>query len=302
MSSTRKITLATGVILLVACQGAQAALMENFDDVSTTPYSLTNTTGGAPAIINDGGGTNNAIRLTNLNASNNNSIAFDEEPSATGPTVYGIRLAFDFRMTDDAANAAAGGCCGSAADGLGIGVFLTGTYGTTGGINPADGSGVDWEQPHFPDAITVGLDIFQNIDVVTLNVLGVEAATLDVQPIMDLNNNTWHRMIIDVTPDGANALGSVTLLEDVDSNTTIHDILTDQAIPGLDLSALPGYRLIAGGRTGGAFADSRIDNIFLGAVPEPTTVILLLAGGVSALGRRRRGLNRTGTGRSPRHA
>ncbi len=288
MSSTRRtITLATTVILLVACQGAEAALMENFDDVSTTPYSLTNTSGGPPALINDGGGTNNSMRLTNLNSSNNNSIAFDEQPGVTGPAVYGIRLAFDFRMTDDAANAAAGGCCGSAADGLGIGVFFTSTYGATGGINPADGSGVDWERPNFADAITVGLDIFQNIDVVTLNVLGVEVVAVDVQPIMDLNNNTWHRVIVQVTPDGANATADITILEDVDFNTEIHEILTDLPLPGLDLSALPGYRLIAGGRTGGAFVDGRIDNIFLADVPEPTTVVLLFAGGVSVLGRRR---------------
>ena len=38
----RHIALATGIILVMACQGVQAALIENFDDVSTTPWSLTN--------------------------------------------------------------------------------------------------------------------------------------------------------------------------------------------------------------------------------------------------------------------
>jgi hypothetical protein len=170
---------------------------------------------------------------------------------------------------------------------------MTDTYGTSGGINPdlepGQPADADWERPNFKDAITVGFDIFQNIDEVNLNVLGAEVAVVDVQPIMDLNNNTWHRAIVNFKPGGVNVLVDITLLEDVDSNTQIHPILVDHPVPGLDLGALPGYRLIAGGRTGGAFVDGDLDNIFFEAkVPEPTSIALLVIAGLSLLVRRRR--------------
>jgi hypothetical protein len=253
------------------------------------PYTLTSSSGTAGAVT-AGGPTGSFARLTNLNGSNNNSIAFDEAAGQTGPAPYGLRLAFDFRMSDDAANAGAGGCCDSAADGLGIGLFATGRYGTTGGTNPATGGAGDWERPAFLDAFTVGFDVFQNIDVVTLNWADTEVASADVEAFLDLNANVFHRALLEITPSGGDAIVNMKIIGDVQGNTTIQDIFTNQLIPGLDLAALPGYRLIAGGRTGGAFVAGDIDNISLASlpVPEPATLISLALGvGLLVLGVRR---------------
>ena len=266
------------VFISISCRVANADLIEDFDGGgSGIPFSLTNSSGGAPSIVAAGGSTGSFVRLANLNGSNNNSIAWDEDPSTTGPSPFGLTLAFHFRMTDDDANAAAGGCCGSAADGLGIGLYSTATYGTTGPVNPAT-SGAVWERPAHPDAFAVGLDIFQNIDVVNLNWGGSEVANASVQHIMDLNDGVWHRMIVALKPNGADALVDVRIIEDVQGMTSIHNVFSNQAIVGLDLANLPNYRLIGGGRTGGAFHNGDFDNIALFPTPVPPTALLTLSG------------------------
>ena len=272
------------VLALLSPPILQANLYEDFDGGGSTPWTFASTSGTPPS-LQVGGPSGQYARIINLTGSNNNSIAFDENPSVTGPAPGGLRLVFNFRMSDDAANQAAGGCCGSAADGLGIGLFATSLYGSTGGVNP---SGADWERPHFAGAFTVGLDIFQNIDVVSLNWNGAEVATADLGGILDLNNSTWHRMAVDVLPDGANARANVSVFADVFGNTSVRQVFAGVPIPGLDLANLPGYRLIAGGRTGGAFASGDIDNISLALVPEPSALVLLALGvGLLVLRRRK---------------
>jgi len=106
----------------------RAALIEDFDGGGSTPYTLTQSGGGPGPFIAAGGPSGNYIRLTSLTSSNMNSIAFDKDVSQTGATPNGLILQFDYRMTDNATNSAAGGCCGSAADGMRIGLFDASVY------------------------------------------------------------------------------------------------------------------------------------------------------------------------------
>lgn len=280
--------MTAALAVCTAYRPASAALIEDFDGGGNTVYTFTNSGGTAPGLVATGVSGNSA-RLTNLDASNNNSLAFDLNPSATGPAPGGIRMAFDFRMSSDQANADAGGCCDSAADGMGFGLFATSVYGETGGANPTvmiQGS-TAWERPAFNSAFAVGLDIFQNIDVVSLNWDGVEVAMADVQGIVDLNNNQFHRAVVDITANGADAVADMWILEDVHGNTMPRQVFAGQAIPGLDLSQLSDWRVIAGGRTGAAFVASDLDNIFVNAVPEPSSILLLALSLFGLLGLRR---------------
>jgi hypothetical protein len=183
-------------------------------------------------------------------------------------------MSFDFRMSDNAANSSAGGCCGSAADGLGIGLFNTATYGSAGGNNP----GGLWETPSFSDAFTVGLDIFSNVDIVNLNWSGLQFASTTVGSFMDLNNNLFHRAIVTITANGANALVNMDIVEDVFGSNTTHSVFSNQGATGLDLANFPNYRVIAGGRTGGAFANGDMDNISVSSVTVPEPSILAVFG------------------------
>lgn len=292
--SIRTLAMALGVGTLLSTSVTRAAMFEDFDGGGNTPYSLTNSSGAAASVV-AGGPSGSFLRVVNLNTSNNNSIAFDENTTVTGPAPQGKILSFDFRMSTDADNTAAGGCCASAADGLGIGYHATPRWGATGPMNPgavAKPDGGDWERPSFVRAVTIGLDVFEKIDVVTLNAFGNTIAEVDVQPMLDLNNGLFHRGILTVTPNPANmvtALFDFEIIEDVHGAAIRHSVMTDILAETVDVANLPPNRIIAGGRTGGAFLNGDFDNISVTLIPEPASGTLLsLGAGAWLLSRRRR--------------
>ena len=284
---------------MLVCSGtwlatsAEAEMFEDFDGGGTNAYSLTSSSGTAPSVLT-GGPSGSYLRVVSLTASNNNSIAFDENLSVTGPAPKGKILSFDFRMSGDADNTAAGGCCDSAADGLGIGYHATPRWGATGPMNPgAAGApdGADWERPAFARAVTIGLDVFEKIDVVTLNAFGSTIAEVDVKPFLDLNNGLFHRGILTVLPNPANtdtALFDFDIIEDVHGAAISHKIMDDILADNVNLNGLPANRIIAGGRTGGAFVNGDFDNISVRLVPEPASLTLLVMAGIPAIGLLRR--------------
>jgi len=288
--STKLFAVGLTLVVIALPAGTQAMLVEDFDGGGTTPFAFQNN-GGAPGPAVIGGGpTGSFARITYLSGGNNRSIAFDEEPSASGPAIQ-LDLSFDFRMTDDATNTASGGCCGFAADGLGIGLFDVGTYGATGPSNPSVIAVKAWERPSMGNAFTVGLDIFPGGggNNVTLNWAGAQVG--DIDPGFSLNSNVFHRAHVRVTRNGTDADVNLSIIEDVHGAAIPHAVFANHFVSGMDLLNLFRYRLIAGGRTGGAWNEGDLDNISLAAVvPEPSTFLIWSLGllGLAWYARRRR--------------
>lgn len=272
------------VLALPTTVGATVLLSENFDGGGVNSvFNYTSSSGTAPSTVNAGGANQNVAQVTNLNGSNNNTIAWNPVAIPATPV---LRLSFDFNMGNDASNNGAGGCCGEAADGFGIGFFPTAIYGTSGGVNPSTGPVTfDWERPNPAGVpvLTVGFDVFDaggpNGNNVTVNWNGTVLG--DVVPGSLLNDGAWHRGVFTITDTGADSVLDFT----IDGNP-IHSALV---ATGVDLDGVgSNYRLIAGGRTGGAFVQSQLDNIMVEAVPEPSLALLALSGfGVLGLRRRR---------------
>ncbi len=284
-------SLSTLLLAFPLSAGATVLFSENFDGGGVN--SVFNYTKSDPAPIADpgtfdvGGANGNVARITHLSGGNNNSIAWDSVAIASTPA---LRLSFDFNITDDAANAANGGCCGQAADGFGIGFFPNALYGATGGVNPAAGPvAFAWERPAPASvpALVLGFDIFDSDGAnpgldgnnVTLNWNGAQLGDAIVG--FTINDNAWHRAVLTITAVG----GDSTLDLTIDGNLIHSGVLAT----GVDLDGVAdNYRLIAGGRTGGAIAQVQLDNILLEAIPEPSMALLALAGlGIVATRRRR---------------
>ena len=229
---------------------------DDFDGIQTSEGDFAGAGSSAPGIFREND--NGFLRLTTLSEGNSFSYAYDAQPDQQGPEPNGFIMSFDFRMTDDETNDNVGGCCGSAADGFGIGLFSTKTYGESGRLHVPDKSDGVWERPSFTDAFTIGFDVFPNVDRVTLNWAGTEVVEAKLDGTIDLNDNAFHQAVVQVTPNGKHATASVWIDETL--------ILNGIEISEMQLSNLFDYRVIAGGRTGSAFAETDLDNIAVNSI------------------------------------
>lgn len=261
------------IIVAICASLGYGQLLVDFDGGDTTAYSVTSSSGDFTPTVLEGGPSGNFLRLIDKTNSNNNSVALDEVAAVSGPAPNGKTLGWDFRMD-------------GTADGIGIGYFATGPYGATGPSNPAAAEGASvWERPVYPSAAVIGLDVYPNIDVVTLNFFGSELAAVDVQAMgLDLNNGVWHHGSFTVEPDPADstkALFSINIIADAYGASPVeHSVLADFPVD-IDLGTLPLNRVIAGGRTGGEVMDADLDNITVNYIPEPSSLMLI---GIASLG------------------
>jgi hypothetical protein len=269
---------------------AATLLAENFDGGGgvNSVFNFTNSSGQVPSMMGGGGPTGNFARLTNLSTSNINSLAFDLAPGSLGP---GFTISVDFRMTSDADAVNAGSPLGQAADGLGFGLFDTTLFPPTGPLNPL----LIWEDPRVdapPGSVMMGFDIFSftpfgGNNVRMTGLAGHDELLADLTVPFILNQNLYHRARWSFTNNGADALMSLELVQDVNGVAVVHNLLNGILVPGLDLDTFSG-RLILGGRTGAAFTNGDVDNIRIATVSLPPAVLMFFSGLMGMIGIARR--------------
>lgn len=244
---------------------AGTLLAEDFDVFSfMSVYEFTNSGGDPAGIIDSGGPHGQVLRLTRLTGGNLNNAAWDYVPLERSP----LEISFEYRMSADQG--------GNAADGIGVGLFDTLMWGEIGAINVLTGGAV-YEDPRtgagFPSALYVGFDIYPgDPDGNNVRITGPGGSgdlVGDVIAPFPLNDNRWHGVRILLESDGAGgALLTLILIEDIDEVTgppIEHELFAEATVFGFDPATFTG-RLIMGGRTGGAFVDSWIDNIRIGSI------------------------------------
>ncbi|WP_367873238.1 PA14 domain-containing protein [Luteolibacter sp. Populi] len=223
-----------------------ALLTDNFDGVAlNSTYAFTTSGGGFTPLVTASGVPANlqAIEITSATNSNNNSVAWNKVASAP---IVALRLNFDFRISSPLPESAT-------ADGIGIGLFRTATYGETGANNPAATGPKNWEDPSgaggIPDALAFGFAHFNS----AVRMIGPAAPTaplVALVPPFALNSNQFHRATVTMY---TNVFGgtyvSLQMTEDVNGAATVHQIFTDVLVPGFDLPN-ESFRLIAGGLYG----------------------------------------------------
>ncbi len=277
--------VSTSLVLPAASQ-AVTILSQNFDGGGlNSAYTYSS---GAPGTVNLGGAHQNAAQITSLSNSNDNSIAFD---AVSIPAANQIVLSFDWYISGDAVNNAAGGCCDSSGDGEGIGLFSTAQYGTSGAANPANTENFNWNGPLPASGLGIGAGVFGQSSM-NLNWDGrtIAGAYTD----FSLKNDAWNRVIVTLTAAGADTSVNVDVIEDVDGTGVLYSNVLSGTATGLNIAGGLGtdYRLIAGGTTGSAWHNGYLDNVELSTVPEPGSVAMLCFGGLLIHSRRRRVLAR----------
>ncbi len=238
-----------------------APLDLDFDQPGST-YVLTNYSGEVPAAVlpADSGSDGSFLRLTT--ATNDESAGLFFDRANPGPASY-IRINFDFRID-------------GAADGMGLALLSTSTYGITGAA--ATGFG---EEVALPGSLGIGFDIYNNGSPMDPNANHISlhrngAKVADATPTFSLASGQFHRAEIVFNFSGGNLYVTVKITPDVHSgNTTAETLFDEYQLSGLGMFE---NRLAFGARTGGSSAVQDLDNIHVEYLND-----LVPAGGLSML-------------------
>ncbi|MDB6155595.1 MAG: hypothetical protein JWL90_4048, partial [Chthoniobacteraceae bacterium] len=263
-----------------------ASTVQNFDTVGTGyRASDINAAGNLHPTIIAGGVSGNALRLAHANNGQLSNIGF-EKSIPDGPKTK-LVSEFDFKMSaDDVANNI------QRADGFQMALLDTNRYGNSG---PIDDIGHAYEGELLAGALSLGFRIYDaNIntpeDFIRIGYDGVEANVTTFSAAnfganwFDLNSDAFHHAKLELTKVNGSTLATLTLTPNLTGTPVI--VFSDVVIGNLDLDTFS-MREAFGARTGGLNTIVDLDNISLTSVPEPSTMMALLAGG-AFLGLRRR--------------
>ncbi len=260
--------------------------LQNFDVVGTGYRAFDSNGSGKlhPAIV-AGGVSGNALRLSHADNGQMASIGF--EKSIPDGVKTRVTAEFDFKMSSD--NVAQGI---HRADGFQMALLDVNRYGNEG---PIDEAGHAYEQDLLGGALSLGFRIYDgNINTLGDFIrLGYDGQEANFTPFntdtfntswFDLNSDAFHHAKLELASVDGLTLATLTLTPGMTGTPVV--IFSDVTVPNLDLASFE-FRQAFGARTGGLNTIVDIDNVSLAAVPEPSTLLALLAGG-ALLGLRRR--------------
>ena len=208
---------------------------------SETPFVVDVQSAPAPSFLQDAGDT--FVRLVfNGSGGNRNHIHFDRT-DVGAYTEVGATL--DFRMV-------------GTADGFSLLFIPTSVYGETAAGGTRANPGIA-EEPNVPETFAIGVDIYSNIDEISLH-YGTTRAENNLSGAIDLNNNIWHRMQCTFIADpGGGTRVNLSVIPNIRGVPgTPVDFFVDEYISDLDPYE---YRIQLSARTGGATANMDIDKL-----------------------------------------
>lgn len=197
--------LRSSIVALCAVTLATPSLVAALNDTFDSPgpaATITIVPGGqglGPTIMQDPSNlANNILHLLNGENSQNNHYTYDQ----TDPGLFDtITASFDFRVTAGTAGLA---------DGLGFMLIPTANFGVSG-----DGPSPTAEEPNVPGTFGLGIDVYQNINNVSVHWNNVQVNELNTNYAVDFRNNLVFnniQVVLQRVGNGTNA--TVTMIND----------------------------------------------------------------------------------------